>query len=528
MKILTAKQMNQVDQLTSQQYDIPSSLLMENAGLKLHRTLEQYFDDLDSRLIAIICGKGNNGGDGIVLARHLVKRKIDPDVYLLSHVTDVSGDARVNLDAYLKSGKKVIEITDSRSWERISENFSGYDIVVDALLGTGICKPLSGLYSKVVSTINGSNAFVLSVDIPSGMFSDSLRGGMQTVQAKATVTFTAPKLAHILNEDQTAIGELHIVPIGSPSALLEKPEYQLNLITREQIFSHLPRREISSHKGHFGHVVIVAGSRGMSGAAVLSGRAALRTGSGLITICTPEVIQDVVASFQAELMTEGLPSTPQGTFASTAADPLLKLLQDKDAAAIGPGLGRAKETVQFVHAVVRRATVPLVLDADALNAFVDDPVKLKNDNDQPLILTPHTGEFARLLGRPIKEILSQKVELARQFAQERGVWVVLKSFRTLIAEPAGQVFVCPLGNPGMATAGMGDVLTGALTSLLGMFAARGRTAPNEISRAVQVGVYLHSLAGDLAAQRVGSQALTAGDVTAHFGQAYQKLAEERS
>ena len=213
MKILTAKQINQVDQLTSEQYDIPSSLLMENAGLELYRTLEQYFDDLDSRLIAIICGKGNNGGDGIVLARHLIKRKIDPDVYLLSNVTDVSGDARANLDEYLQSGKKVIEITDSRNWERISEKFSGYDIVVDALLGTGISKPLSGLFAKVVSTINSSDAFVLSVDIPSGMFSDSLTGGMQTVQAKVTVTFTAPKLAHILNEDQAAIGELHIVPI---------------------------------------------------------------------------------------------------------------------------------------------------------------------------------------------------------------------------------------------------------------------------------------------------------------------------
>ncbi len=216
MKILTAKQINQVDHLTSEQHGIPSSLLMENAGLHLYKTLEKYFEDLDSCLIAIICGKGNNGGDGIVLAHHLVQREIKPDIYLLSKVTDVSGDARANLDTYLKSGEKVIEVTDTAEWERMSKEFSRYDIIVDALLGTGISKPMEGLYSKVVATINQSEAFFLSVDIHSGMFSDSLTGGVPTVQAKATVTFTAPKIAHILNEDQKALGELHIVPIGSP------------------------------------------------------------------------------------------------------------------------------------------------------------------------------------------------------------------------------------------------------------------------------------------------------------------------
>ena len=526
IKILTAKQINQVDHLTSEQHGIPSSLLMENAGLHLYKTLEKYFEDLDSCLIAIICGKGNNGGDGIVLARQLVQREMNPDVYLLSKVTEVSGDARANLDTYLKSGEEVIEVTDTAEWERMSKEFSRYDIIVDALLGTGISKPLEGLYSKVVATINQSEAFVLSVDIPSGMFSDSLTGGVPTVQAKATVTFTAPKIAHILNEDQKALGELHIVSIGSPSSLLENPEYDLNLLTREQICSYLPPQEIRSHKGHFGHVALISGSRGKSGAAVLSGSAALRTGSGLVTLCVPEAIQDVVASFQAEIMTEGLASTPQGAFAWQATDPLLELLQDKDAAGIGPGLGRERETVDLIHTVVNKATLPLLLDADALNAFEGKTNKLQNDHGQPLILTPHPGEFSRLLGRPTQEILPKKVELARQFAQETGVWLVLKSFRTLIAEPGGQVFVCPLGNPGMATAGMGDVLTGTITSLLGIFAARGMTTPGEVLQAVLVGVYLHSLAGDLAALATGLRALTAGDVTAHLGKAYQALTEE--
>ena len=523
MKILTAKQMNEVDRLTDSEFGIPSLLLMENAGANLYRTLEEYFDELDSQSIAILCGKGNNGGDGIVLARHLVQRKIYPEVYLLSKVEEVSGDARVNLDAYLKSGEIVQQVTDPDEWDEISKPFGKYHIIVDALLGTGIRKPLTGLYSRVVSTINSTQAFVLSVDIPSGMFSDSLKGGVQTVQANATVTFAAPKIAHILNEDQETIGELHVAPIGNPQQLLEKEEHYLNLLTREQISSYLPQQHIKSHKGNWGHIVIVSGSRGKSGAAALSAGAALRAGSGLVTLCSPEVIQDVVASFQAEVMTEGLPSTQQGTFASTAAEPLLEILQGKDAAAIGPGLGREKETIAFVHKVVGQAKVPLVLDADALNAFENKIEKLKNDNDQPLILTPHPGEFSRLTGLPMDEILSQKVELSRQFAQERGVWVVLKSFRTLIAEPDGQVFACPLGNPGMATAGMGDVLTGVLTALVGIYAAQGMRAPHEISQAIRVGVYLHSLAGDLGALAVGPQTLTAGDVTAHLGQAYQEL-----
>ncbi len=518
--------MTEVDRLTESEFGIPTLLLMENAGSSLRSTLESYIEDLESEWIAIVCGKGNNGGDGIVLARHLTQFRIYPDVYLLGKVDEVSGDARTNLDAYLETGEAVQEITDFEQWKEVSKQFEKYGVIVDALLGTGITKPLEGLYSEVVSTINQTPAFVLSVDIPSGMFSDSLSEGPQSIEASATVTFTAPKIAHILNQDQEALGELHVVPIGSPEQLLDKEDHYLNLLTEDEIGSYLPLWQARSHKGDFGHTVIIAGSRGKAGAAALSAGAAFRTGAGLVTICAPETIQAVVASFQPEVMTEGLPSTEQGTLASSALEPLLTILAGKDAAAMGPGLGRHPETFELVHNLVRQAPVPLVLDADALNAFGNAVDKLENNHHQALILTPHPGEFSRLVGLPTSEVLPQRVELARQMAQERGIWVVLKSFRTLIAQPDGQVFTTTLGNPGMATAGMGDVLTGTIAALVGIYCAQGWSEPHQISRAVQVGVYLHSLAGDLAAQKVGLQALMAGDVAAHLGQAYQELKDE--
>ncbi|MGH9340120.1 MAG: NAD(P)H-hydrate dehydratase [Acidobacteriota bacterium] len=524
MKILTAKQMNQVDRLTTDRYGLPSLILMENAGLNLYLALEDYFEDLPIRRIAIFCGKGNNGGDGLVLARQLVQRAIYPDVYLLSRVDDISGDARINLEAYLKSGEIVHTVTSDREWQEVEEGIYDYDIIIDALLGTGMSKPLKGLYAKVVADVNNTGAFVLSVDIPSGMFSDSLKGGVETVLADATVTFTAPKIAHILNQDQEAIGDLRIVPIGTPLDLLEQKDFYLNLMSREQVRSYLLPREVSSHKGDFGHVAVVGGSRGKSGAAILSARGALRAGSGLVTVYTPDVAQSTIASFQPELMTEGLASTSKGAFSKAATAQLLDVLQERDAAGMGPGLTTEKETIEFVNKVVQDSPVPMVLDADALNAFAGRIEKLKNRRRQPLVLTPHPGEFARLLSQPTASILENKVELSRKFAETHGVWLVLKSFRTLVAAPDGEVYVCPLGNPGMASAGMGDVLTGVLTSLLGLYAARGMTELAHVTRATVLGVYLHSLAGDLAAAQTGPEALAAGDVIENLGRAYLDLA----
>ena len=435
------------------------------------------------------------------------------------------GDARTQLEILQKSNWPIKEITTEESWKPVAETLPSYDIVVDALLGTGLAKPLKGLYHQVAEDISRSGAFVLAVDIPSGMPSDSAVAGSVCVHADLTVTFTAPKIAHILNQDQESIGELVVVPIGSPPQLLDAPELYLNLMEEEQVARYRLPRRIASHKGDFGHVVLIAGSRGKSGAGVLSARAALKAGAGLVTAAVPEAVQPIVAAGQPEVMTEAFAATEEGTIAEVALDQALTILKGKDAVGLGPGLSRNSQSVWFIRQLVRKCPVPLVLDADGLNAFEDQPDLICNDHDQPLVLTPHPGEFSRLCGRSAPEILADPPSAARLFAQQRKLWVVLKGFRTVVAAPDGRVYVCPRGNQGMATGGTGDVLTGVLTSLLGFCSAQKRVNPEQVTRTVIFGVYLHSLAGDLAAAAKGSEALTAGDIVEHLGAAYRKLDE---
>ena len=524
LKVLSAQQMKLVDRLTTEKYGLPSLLLMENAGISLYLALRGYFgEDLSKQRTAIICGKGNNGGDGLVLARQLRQREIAPDVFLLAPPEKVSGDARINLDIYQAMGGQLQPVLTEEDWSRLTPCLESYDLVVDAILGTGISKPVAGLHAQVVEDVNRLRAFVLSVDFPSGMASDAFRGEGPTIRADATVTFTAPKIAHVLHEDQESLGSLHLFPIGTPPELLQTPDYPTELITQPLASTCLPQRRASFHKGSFGHTVIVAGSRGKSGAAALATSAALRSGSGLVTACIPEGIRGLVGSFRPEVMTESLASTQAGTFASSAGSDLLEFLEGKQAAAIGPGLSTNKDTVGFVHQVVQQARIPLVVDADALNCFQEQRQELFNSHHQPLVLTPHPGEFSRLIGRPTAEILDDKIELARRFAQDQQLWLVLKGFRTLIALPDGRVFVCPLGNPGMATAGSGDVLTGVIASFLGQYQAQGLNAPQETTQAVIAGVYLHSLAGDLAEDQTGGAALNADNIIDHLGAARLEL-----
>ncbi len=523
MKVLTADQMRQVDRLSTEVFGIPSLTLMENAGFNLHLAIQGRFDEPEDLQIAIICGKGNNGGDGLVLARQLITRGYSPDIFLLAAESEISGDAAVNLNILNKSNYPVFEITSGEQWYATAANLGIYDVIVDAILGTGITKPLRGFYSQVVSDINETDAFVLAVDIPSGMFSDSVERPPLSVWADMTVTFTAPKIAQILGEGIEAVGDLIVAPIGSPSELMDKPEYFLNLLTAEAVSSRCQRRAESSHKGTYGHVTVISGSRGKSGAASLSSFAALRTGSGLVTAFVPEAVQALVASVHPEVMTTGYSATDQGTFSASAAENVLADLSGKDAAALGPGLTTHPETIEFVHSLVRHSKVPLIIDADGLNAFSQETSQLVNEHGSPLILTPHPGEFSRLIEKPVSEILHLPVETARAFAVDHSVWLVLKNFRTLVAAPNGQVFVSPTGNPGMATAGMGDVLTGVLTSAVGTAVAQEASAPEDITAAVCFGVFLHGLAGDLAVDEINENALVAGDVIEFLDTAFEML-----
>jgi NAD(P)H-hydrate epimerase len=522
-KILTAEQMGKLDRETTELVGIPSLLLMENAGFQLYAALREGFDDLPGRQVAIVCGKGNNGGDGMVLARQLMQHGCYPDVYLLAEQESVSGDAAVNLGILVKWGCPIFEIADEKDWEAVLPGFEAYDIIVDAILGTGITKPLSGLFARVVQDLNLTESYILAVDIPSGMVSDSVETTPLCVEADATVTFTAPKIAHVLSAGLEALGDLTIASIGTPPDLLDKPGHRLNLITIDDAVEWRLPRPASSHKGTYGHIAVIAGSSGKAGAASLGSQAALRTGSGLVTVLTPRCTQPTVAGFSPEVMTAGFESTAEGSFARTAAEPVLEFLQQLDAAAIGPGLSTHPETADFTRTLVRRSPVPLVVDADGLNAFAGAVEKLRNENGHSLILTPHPGEFSRLTDLSVGEILRNPHGAALDFSTRHQIWLVLKNFRTLVASPDGLVFVSPTGNPGMATAGMGDVLTGILTSCLGRYQAEGLTDPEQTTRAVCLGVFLHGMAADLAAEISGTDSLIAGDVIHSISRAFHSL-----
>ncbi len=523
MKILTAEQMRQVDRVSTERFGIPSLLLMENASVQLFRALEQHFADLDRRRIAIVAGKGNNGGDGAALARQLMQRGIKPAFFLLARVAEVPGDARTNLEIVQKSGLAITEIATAADWERADSILQQSDIIVDAILGTGLSKPPEGLYRQAIESINRSPAFVLAVDIPSGMPSDSCTGGNLTVRAHLTVTFTAPKRAHVLNADQEALGELVVAPIGSPEQLLEDETFFVERMDVQTAREAIPSRPISAHKGTMGHVAVVGGAPGKAGAIILSATAALRTGSGLVTACVPASVQDLVAGARPEIMTAGLPATEEGTFALDGLPGLLEELRERDAVGIGPGISRVPETAEFVRRLVAGSPVPVILDADGLNAFEGAAEALRNESGQPLVLTPHPGEFSRLTGLPASRITEDPIGCSRAFATEHELWVVLKGFRTLLAAPDGRVLVCPRGNPGMATAGMGDTLTGILTSLVGQYAAVKATERGQLTSAVALGIFLHATAGDQAARVSGPESLLAGDVIDHLGVAFQEI-----
>ena len=544
MKILTASQMREVDRLTTERYGVPSLLLMENAGGGVVRALESHFPNLTSLKVAICCGKGNNGGDGFVVARHLILRRMQPLVLLFAAPEEVRGDAAVNLAILQKMGVPIQVVPECDfSEESIQQLFRELeaDLVVDALLGTGARLPVTGFMAAIIQQIRRFPR-VVAIDIPSGVNCDAMgaetAGGL-AARAELTVTFTAPKPAHVFDSRDSAILRWVLVPIGSPIDLVEDPRHWLNFFSEDEAAAVLRQfeRRGDSHKGDYGHVLVVAGSVGKTGAACLTARSALLAGAGLVTLATPAPCLPVAAGQMLEVMTEPLDATDSGSVSAKAFDygRVEALLDRKDLLAIGPGLGGHAETVGFVRRLVEETMLPVVLDADGINAFVGQTERLNGQN-RLLVLTPHPGEFARLLGRSTTELQADRVAMARDFAQEHRLHLVLKGHRTIYASPCGQVFVNSTGNPGMATGGSGDVLTGILAGLLGqaLFRLPARTpsgrgpseAPSQfklLEEAIALAVYLHGLAGDLAVETHGEKSLVASDIMAHLPAAFLKL-----
>lgn len=503
MKLLTAAEMAVMDRQATEQYGIPSLTLMENAGRLVSETAIDMLGDPRHRRIAIFCGKGNNGGDGLVAARHLAGKGAEVSLFILGSFQDLKADPGANLQAAGRAGLSVVAIPDSQALAAAGKAAVGAALLIDALLGTGFTPPLKGLYAEAVTLLNSLGPPILAVDVPSGVSSDSGILPQTAIKADRTVTFGLPKVGQFLFPAAEAYGPLYLGDIGFPVPLQEKISASHRLITRDHVRSLLPPRSRTSHKGMFGHTLLLAGSWGLAGASILAARGALRAGSGLVTVALPESQSTAVLDSLPEAMILPLPETGRGTSSEQASATVLEALSGKRVVALGPGLSRHPETVRLVRDLIPHVRLPMVIDADGLNAVADAPSVLL-ENRSEIVITPHPGELARLLGLTSAEVQEHRIELSQEFSKKYGVVVVLKGAGTLVATPAGDVYLNASGNPGMASAGMGDVLTGVIAA----FIAQGLP----ILDAAVAGTYLHGSAGDLAAAQIGPWGFLAGEV----------------
>jgi hydroxyethylthiazole kinase-like uncharacterized protein yjeF len=518
MKIVTAAEMREIDRLTSQRFGVPSLTLMENAGASVAKFVRTEYRS--ARRIGVICGKGNNGGDGFVAARHLQESGREVQVLLLCDPGELRGDAAEMFNRL--SVRPVLATSEQEFAAAGPQQVYEADVLVDAILGTGFRPPVSGLYAQAIQRFFASDAPIVAVDIPSGLhaeaFGDAVSGPV--APASATVTFTAPRPAHVFSP--AVHGPVVVAPIGSPPEAVISA-LNLELTTAADIGDFVALRAPASNKGDFGHVLVIGGSLGKAGAAAMAGMAALRAGAGLVTVAVPESILPTVASFAAELMTIPLPETAAGTIALRALESggLDQAIRGKTVLALGPGISRDEETSEVVRRLVRQYQVSMVLDADGLNAFEGRASELGHAS---LVLTPHPGEMARLTGMTTADVQKDRVAVARGFAAEHSLTLVLKGHRTLIAEPDGHVWVNATGNPGMATGGTGDILTGLLAGLLSQAAARvpAQPAPSLCARIAAAAVYLHGLAGDIARRRFGEHSLVATDLLRGLPPAFRR------
>jgi ADP-dependent NAD(P)H-hydrate dehydratase / NAD(P)H-hydrate epimerase len=518
MRILNAAQMREADRRTIEEVGIPAIVLMENAGRQVVAAMEATFEELGSSRVAVLCGRGNNGGDGFVVARTLAQRGLDALVFLFGRVADVRGEARTNLEILGRLGLTVVEITDEQEWELHFSDISQCDLIVDALFGTGLTAPLAGMMETVVADVNGSPIPVVAIDLPSGLSSDTHEVVGEAMEAALTVTLAAPKLSLVLPPAERHTGDLVIADIGIPETVIEElEEPHLELLTREMMRELVQPRGAEAHKGDFGRVLVAAGSTGKTGAAHLCAIGALRSGAGLVTIAAPRGVQPVLAAMAPEYMTEPLDETPEGGIDFAALDRVLELRGD--VLVCGPGLGQGEGTVAFVHGLIERTGLPLVLDADALNALAGEAARLQARDGLDIIITPHPGEMARLTGLTVEEVQASRIEIARNFAAAHGVHVVLKGHRTVVAVPDGRVSINLTGSAGLATGGTGDLLAG----MIGAWFAQLMDA----EAACKLAVYLHGLAGDLAEADEGEVAMVASDVAARLGDAVLELTARR-
>jgi NAD(P)H-hydrate epimerase len=498
---------------------------MENAGGRVVEFLTGRFPDLARRRIVVLCGRGNNGGDGFVVARRLRVCGATATVILVDDPEAVRGDASVNLKRWREIGGELRVARLAAEWEAAKGILPRADLVVDAMLGTGLRGPAEGMYRRAIEDLNrrSANSTVVAVDIPSGLPSDAEVIPGEAVTADFTVTFTAPKFGQVTYPATEKVGVLIVRSIGSPRQLIEEVgKGTLRWLEPGEFASLRLRRKPDTNKGNYGHALIVAGSRGKSGAAVLAAWAALRVGVGLVTVAAPDVILPIVAIPVPEVMTEPMHSTDAGTISMRSLEygHFADLRKGKSAMALGPGLSTHQETQLFIRSVMEDSALPIILDADGLNAFSGRTDTFKRRHAPTLTLTPHPGEMARLIGGTVQDVQMRRLEVAQRAAADWDAFIVLKGHQTVVAAPDGRALINSTGNPGMATGGTGDVLTGMLAGLAAQFAPEHWEVP------LGLGVYLHGLAGDIAATELGEAPLMATDLIRAIPRAYAQVVSE--
>ncbi len=502
MRVVTSAQMRELDRRTIEEIGIPGAVLMENAGRGAASVLLASFAGLREGPVAVVCGQGNNGGDGFVVARVLAQRGIAAKVFILAPPERLTGDARLYFDVLRKMEVPVESLAETGVTARVRRQWREASCIVDALFGTGLARPVSGLYRNAIEAIGSSGRPVLAVDIPSGIDADTGRILGVAVKAQCTATFGFPKRGLFIHPGADHAGRIECVDIGIPAGLARELTPTEETIEAESFRGRLARRP-DSHKGNYGHLFVLAGSAGKTGAACLAALGALRCGVGLVTVGIPASLNEILEVKLTEAMSLPLPDTAKGTLSDEALDEILRFARGKTCVAVGPGLGTEPEVERVIREVWTRVEAPMVWDADGLNLLARNQ-DLRGRNRAPVILTPHPGEMARLIGGTTRQVQEDRVGAAKALARGWGAVTVLKGSRTLVADPTGRLGINLTGNPGMAAGGMGDVLTGMIAALV----CQGLDPYD----AACLGVHLHGAAGDRASRRLGPLGFVAGDL----------------
>jgi len=503
MRLVTASEMKEMDRLAIERIGMPGAVLMENAARGACGIFLDHFHPAYGSQIVIFCGRGNNGGDGFAMARHFVGAGMKVVVICLAETSQITGDARINLEIIERMGLAIISAPASSELSGCVEYVRGCDYITDGIFGTGLNSDVKGIYLEAIQMINASGKKVMSIDIPSGLNADNGCVMGAAVRADLTVTFGFPKLGQVLFPGADLVGHLSVADIGIPDIAAGMVESRHMITEPDDFIDLLKEGKCDTHKGDRGHLLILAGSTGKTGAAVMAALGALRAGVGLVTVGTPASLNSILEVKLTEAMTAPLPETKDGTLSIRAKDRILRLAEGKSAIAIGPGLSTNPETTRLVREISAECDLPMVIDADGLNSLAEAPEAL-NNLDGNKILTPHPGEMGRLTGIKGKDIQLDRIGAAARFIERYKCCLVLKGARTVISAPGEKMYLNPTGNPALSSGGSGDVLTGIISGFL----TRGAPA----IKAAVAGVYLHGLAADILAERMGERGILASEL----------------